>query len=496
MADYKRPDTYIEHKDSPVRVIEGVSASTLALAGLAKTGPVAGVDGAEAQVITGWQQFAALFGSAYKGFLMPELAFQFFAQGGGRLIVSRVVPATASKAFYAIKDTAGTPETVISVAAKYFGAYGNDLSITVAAGAVADKLITITDGVNTELIDSGDTVTEAIAAINATSKLVKATLVAAGNGIIADNAKASLASGSDGTTPNTVAEYLGAADTRKGLHAFDTVREVMAVACPDASVNLIEADLKTLTDSAGDLALALFTETFFADAPMMTPQLEAATYFNALAQNKCVAKMYPWIEMNGISGKVLMPASGIGAMITVIVAAKKGVHVAPAGTDYPVKNVSALLYNVSDADQELLHPLGINCIRQFPTYGVLVWGSRSASNEVKWRQLSVVRLFQALALGLKDGLKWVVFKPNVLDTWDSVAATVTNFMMDYFRDGSFAGEIADKAFFVKCDETLNTPEKQLEGKLTTQVGAAPSIPGEYIIIELGQWTEGQSVSIS
>ena len=494
--DYNRPDTYVEFKDSPVRVIEGVNASTLALAGLAKTGPVAGVDGAEAQLITGWNQFAALFGGAYGGFLMPELAFQFFAQGGGRLYVSRIAPADAAKAFFAIKDTAGTPVSVITVSAKYPGLYGNALNITIAAGVAADKLITITDGVTTELIDSGDTVTEAIAAINAKSKLCTAALIAAGTGIIANTAVTAFASGADGTPPTTVAPYLGVADTRKGLHAFDTVRELMAVACPDASKNLVAADLKTLTDSAGDLALALFTEMFFADAPMMTNQLAAATYFDGLTQNKCVAKMYPWVEMNGISGKVLMPASGIGAMETAIVTGKKGVHVAPAGTDFPVKNVSALLYNVSDDDQEMLHPKGINCIRAFPSYGVLVWGSRSASNEVKWRQISVVRLFQALALGLKDGLKWVVFKPNVSDTWDSVVATVTDFLMKYYRDGAFAGSTVESAFFAKCDETLNTPEKQLEGKLTTQVGAAPSVPGEYIIIELGQWTEGQSVSIS
>lgn len=55
------------------------------------------------------------------------------------------------------------------------------------------------------------------------------------------------------------------------------------------------------------------------------------------------------------------------------------------------------------------------------------------------------------------------------------------------------GEQASQAFYVRCDEENNPPEVRDNGKLIADVGIAPSVPFEYIVMRVGR--QGNTLEI-
>ena len=50
----------------------------------------------------------------------------------------------------------------------------------------------------------------------------------------------------------------------------------------------------------------------------------------------------------------------------------------------------------------------------------------------------------------------------------------------------FSGGSPDESFYVKCDAETNPPELQEQGMLVVEVGVAPAVPAEFIIIRVTQ----------
>ena len=48
------------------------------------------------------------------------------------------------------------------------------------------------------------------------------------------------------------------------------------------------------------------------------------------------------------------------------------------------------------------------------------------------------------------------------------------------------GRRAEEAFFVRCDETKNPPDARANGRLLAEVGVAPSIPFEFVVLRVGR----------
>src|SRR5690606_40033591 len=49
-----------------------------------------------------------------------------------------------------------------------------------------------------------------------------------------------------------------------------------------------------------------------------------------------------------------------------------------------------------------------------------------------------------------------------------------------WQSGALFGSTAEQAYFVRCDETTNTPETIDQGKLIVEVGLAPVKPAEFV----------------
>jgi phage tail sheath protein FI len=63
-----------------------------------------------------------------------------------------------------------------------------------------------------------------------------------------------------------------------------------------------------------------------------------------------------------------------------------------------------------------------------------------------------------------------------------------------WRDGALFGETPKKAFYVRIDEALNPPDQMALGYLTIEIGVRPAYPAEFIVVRIGIWPGGSSVT--
>jgi hypothetical protein len=186
--------------------------------------------------------------------------------------------------------------------------------------------------------------------------------------------------------------------------------------------------------------------------------------------------------------KISVPPSGYMAGIWARSDNERGVHKAPANE--VLRGVLDSAMPITKGEQDVLNPLGINCIRSFPGRGLRVWGARTLSSDPAWRYVSVRRLFNFVEKSIERGTQWVVFEPNDHNLWAKVRRDAGAFLTVCWRDGQLFGRTPEEAFYVKCDEELNPQEIRDQGKLIIEIGMAPVKPAEFVIFRFSQWAGG------
>jgi uncharacterized protein len=185
----------------------------------------------------------------------------------------------------------------------------------------------------------------------------------------------------------------------------------------------------------------------------------------------------------------VMPACGLIAGVMAGTDASRGVWKAPAGIDAGLNGVLNLELAMTDDQNGVLNPLGINCLRRFPVVGPVVWGARTLRGadqlEDDYKYISVRRLTLYIEESLYRGTKWAVYEPNAEPLWASLRLSVNNFLADLQREGAFY------SYFVKCDSSTTTPDDIAMGIVNIIVGIAPVEPAEFVVIQIQQ-TAGQT----
>jgi phage tail sheath protein FI len=216
-----------------------------------------------------------------------------------------------------------------------------------------------------------------------------------------------------------------------------------------------------------------------------TAQRNAAIFFPRL---KYTDPLNP-----GLVGE--FPPCGAIAGVFARTDAQRGVWKTAAGLETTLAGVTSLSCTITDADNGLLNPVGINCLRAFPTSGRVIWGGRTlrgsdALND-DYQFIAVRRLALFLEESLYRGLQWAVFEPNGEALWADVRLSVTSFLHDLHRQGAFAGASPAQSYFVKCDAETTSASDINQGIVNVVVGFAPVKPVEFIVITLRQLA-GQS----
>jgi hypothetical protein len=219
------------------------------------------------------------------------------------------------------------------------------------------------------------------------------------------------------------------------------------------------------------------------------------SHFQPASHTKYGALYYPWIREQAadFDGRDLfIPPSGHVAGIYARTEQQRGVGKAPANEI--VRGIVALEFEVGNAAQNRLNPIGVNCLRVFPGRGFLVWGARTLSREPLWRYVNVRRVCLAIIKNLLVNLQWTVFEPNDQRLWDAIVAALRLFFSDLFARGVLFGATPEEAYFVKCDAQTNPPDVVERGEVIVQVGFAPVQPAEFVLVTIKRTAATLSVS--
>lgn len=269
---------------------------------------------------------------------------------------------------------------------------------------------------------------------------------------------------------------------RTGLFALEEITDISIVAAPG------------VTDPASqDAILSHCERSRFRVAILDAPEVvEKGIDSIPMPRDSQYGTFYfPWVKMYDTEREedVFAPPSGGIAGVYGRVDDTRGVHKAPANEIY--RGATGLKYNLTDGEQELLNPKGINCIRQFEGRGIRVWGARTISSDPLWKYINVRRLFCMLEKTIQDGTNWVVFEPNTRALWKNIVRNITAFLLRMWKDGALFGDDPEEAFYVRCDDELNPPESIDAGYVVCEIGIAPAKPAEFVIFRVSQKTLGE-----
>jgi phage tail sheath protein FI len=220
---------------------------------------------------------------------------------------------------------------------------------------------------------------------------------------------------------------------------------------------------------------------------------EAITHANAVGRDINAAFFFPRMRApNPLRGNRVEDFAPGGAVAGVIARtdAARGVWKSAAGVEATLTGVSGLTVKLTDLQNGDLNPLGINCLRDFPVFGRVVWGSRTLAGAdalaSEWKYLAVRRMALFLEESLYRGTQWVVFEPNDEPLWAQIRLNIGAFMQNLFRQGAFQGKSPREAYFVKCDSETTTQTDINSGIVNIVVGFAPLKPAEFVVITLQQ----------
>ncbi len=514
MPSYLSPGVYVEEVQSGSRPIEGVGTAVAAFVGFAEKGPFH-----TPTLVTNWSQYVQTYGDMVEGTYLAHAVYGYLANGGGNCYVVRVGDPTRSNPAGKAgpkAELAGEPAALgtFRVAALPAAVTAGEIAVEVAdpdgegAGEDRFKLLVRQAGKVVETFDVSfkkNTKNYVVTQVRERSKLITVEEAAPANAL-ARPAKQTVTLAAPPApaagTPARVSadEYVGNPDSRTGFGGLEAIDDITMVAVPDLmsayqqglvtaeEVKTVQLAVISHCEQMGDRMAIIDPLPDMTARQVYTWRQEEAGY-----DSKYAALYYPWIKVfDPATGQNrFMPPSGHVAGLWSRTDTERGVHKAPANE--VVRGAVELQNNITKGEQDLLNPVGVNCLRAFPGRGLRVWGARTLSSDPAWRYINVRRLFNYLEESILLGTQWVVFEPNDERLWGTIRRNIASFLMEEWRRGALFGSSPDEAFYVKCDRETNPPDVVDRGQVVCEIGICPVKPAEFVIFRLSQFSDSTSL---
>lgn len=539
MPEYLSPGVYVEEVDTGPRPIEATNTSTAVFVGFTeKAEDVRMVDGEQIVTdltnqptyITNWIQYSQKFGGLVDGAYLPLSVQGFFANGGSKCyIVSlrQIPPAQAGL-------LNGNSEPALIARSRKSGLGGMDYRVRIAtsangAGGIADEEenadgLAPFDVIVEKRTNAGDwqvkdvrkevrleeTETEEGARqvrvayrSNKASELIDIVIPDQSRSLAElwpTEQQQSLSIEQKLLAAPTPGEFRGDVAARTGVEGLEVLDDARIICVPDLMTTMPGEKLDLKMVKAVQTALVGHCErlgdrmAILDTPPNLNPQEVKAWRQDITGFDSAYAVMYyPWIEVMDLSTdrSIDMPPSGFMAGVWARTDNARGVHKAPANE--VVMGTTGLAYSVTKGEQDILNPIGVNCIRSFAGMGIRVWGARTLSSNALWRYVSVRRLFNMIETTIENSTQWTVFEPNDPRLWGKIRRDVGSFLTTQWNAGALYGASPSQAFYVKCDEQTNPAESRELGRVVVEVGIAPVKPAEFVIFRISQWNPELSV---
>jgi uncharacterized protein len=298
--------------------------------------------------------------------------------------------------------------------------------------------------------------------------------------------------------------FIGDVIERSGIEGLEVADDVTMVCAPDLysafplGPDATDEEKRDALDKVKAVQLAMIAHAermgdriAILDAPPNLKPQEVKRWRerDTNYDSKYAALYYPWLQVDGPDGQpIQVPPCGHIAGIYARNDNERGVHKAPANE--VVRGALSSEVQITKGEQDVLNPIGVNCIRSFVGRGLRVWGARTLSSDPAWRYINVRRLFNYVEESIDRGTQWIVFEPNDADLWARVRRDVSAFLTGCWRDGMLFGATPAEAFFVKCDGENNPLDVRDRGQLVIDVGLAPVKPAEFVVFRFSQYAGG------
>jgi uncharacterized protein len=217
------------------------------------------------------------------------------------------------------------------------------------------------------------------------------------------------------------------------------------------------------------------------------PSADEALAWRARFDTAFAAVYHPWLVVRdplapgAVEGRGVPPSGHVSGVYAATDLAD-GVFRAPANR--ALEWVEDLTEDVDDVLHGVLNDRGVNTVRALPGRGIRVMGARTTSSESSWRFVSVRRLVSMIGEAA-EGLGWAVFEPNDALTRSGVQLWLTQLLDGLWRRGALAGDTAEAAYAVRCDELTTSSVDEGGGRLIAEVALAPVEPYEFVVVRLG-----------
>lgn len=494
----QRPGVYVEETLNPVAPVVGAASDTVAaFIGANDRGP------STPTLVTSWNEYTSTFGSwnTTASNNLPLAVYLYFANGGSRAYVSRVLGAGAAAATRALADRNATPDDTLRLTAVDQGAWGNQINVTVTNSSVADHFnVSIYYGGNTDayLVEQFTDLNMltasaryAVTVINASSNyVVAADLASSSTGATKNPAVITnqpLTTGANGAAITAVSSYSG----------FDTIEQSLVLNVPGFT--------DTVTVNAAIAYAESRDDVFVVVDGVDDTAANQITVANSYASSSLAAVYYPRLTIPdptlGIgapSGATLTVGAG-GAVVGLIAStdASRGVFKAPAGLTARLSGAVAVR-KLTNAELDSLNSnaAAVNAIKFVSGSGIVVMGSRTLKAGYIDKYVPVRRSLIYLRKALIDLTQFAIFEPNDARLWRRIDAAISAFLTQFWAQGGLRGTTPQQAFFVKVDSG-NNPQASIDnGFVNVEVGVALQRPAEFIVIKISQYDGGTTVTVA
>ncbi|MCU0475778.1 MAG: phage tail sheath subtilisin-like domain-containing protein [Anaerolineae bacterium] len=521
MPNYLSPGVYMEEVDRGTKPIESVGTAVAAFIGYTekaediRNGEKVSVIG-KPTLVTNWSQYVQKFGGFTKGAYTPDSVYGYFANGGSICYIISIKtlgaadPESATAAKVVVNAEDAKAGKLLELAAKSAGPAGNTVEVEIKGAPKAEgeadakkpapttfSLAIKVGGVVREQytdLTTGKGDNNVVTVLQTKSEILTATLLGKAD-LVPTSGTFALAGGAVKEKAISLTDYRGDVTQRTGLGGLEALDDVTMLLAPDLMTAYQAGEIDMKGVQAVQQAMIDYCELVrycFAilDAPPnLMPQEIKEWRMQVNYDTTRAALYYPWIEIadtTSAGGRTrLVPPSGHMAGVYARVDNTRGVHKAP-GNEI-VRTALGLQVQVTKGEQDLLNPIGVNCIRSFPGRGIRIWGARTLSSDASWRYINVRRMFNMVEESIERGTQWVVFEPNDPALWGRIRRDITAYLTMVWRTGALFGNSPAEAFYVKCDAETNPVEQRDLGMLVTEIGICPVKPAEFVIFRVSQW---------
>lgn len=536
MATLTRPGVYVDASGFPTYASATPGTAAAAFMGWCPRGPLTPT------FVSSWKNFTQYFGGFDTAYPPSELhlaVFSYFSAGGTSAVIIRAVststdPSTGTSPVIAESTfndrNTPTPGPTLGISAANTGAWGNDIRIDIQDGTLKDDTLNVTSftivvkykgtapgnkvetwpnmsmvpgstnqGQNNYALDIVNSPLNGSNYIRLTdlSQTPPNQRTRLDNPVVI--AGHALTGGLDGRNPDSppaTPPALSQTDIQAAVTLLDQYPDQPFVLNVSGEWDpTIMGSVIGYAEGRGDIFVVY-------DPKPGLPPSAMESWANTLTLSTGQAAIYypeviiadPYSSTPGQTRTIAPGGFVVGRYITTDLS--RGVAKAPAGLGTALLGVYGLASTLTNDDQGSLTQANVNCLISVPGSGVIIWGARTLSPYLYNRYVPVSRTLIYLQTQFVALSKFAVFEPNDWVLWNQLTSILDQFLSAFWQSGGLQGLTVSDAYYIICDNSNNRAQTIDQGIVNVEVGVALQKPAEFVVIQIGQWAGGQSVTVT